>query len=211
MFEPAIAAQVRRLTTEQGRRFDKILFWLLLLYLEVWAFQCIARDLLAGIAISTFIAAVLRRTALGRRSSFLVLHGAVLVSLVCAAVTSPLRVVLIADAGLLATLVAVELANSSRLTLLLIGVEHVLGLLLSPWSPAFAIQTSAIGAHVVARSFAVVLVLSILLRARFDKDNAPPYKPPEPQKPPRRPLTVAEWEKRPTRDRKRTVWYPPRP
>src|SRR5205807_4665701 len=99
------------------------------------------------------------------------------------------------DLGVLATLAVLELTRRSKTILFLIVAEHGLALWLSPWSDASAMKATAImSAHVVARVFAAVMVLAIALRSQV-RDPIGTHPEPQPS-PPRRPLTVAEWEVR---------------
>jgi hypothetical protein len=196
MFERSILAQIQRLGPEQGRTFDKIVFWSLFLYLQVWVLGAAARDLLVAIGIGTVLVLLFRRTEAGQRMSFIMLHGAILASLAWTQFTTGVVPLAMIDLGVLATLAVLELTSRSKTILFLIAAEHGLALWLSPWSDASAMKATAVmSAHVVARVFAAVMVLAIALRplVRDRMETAQP----EPQSSqPHRPLTVAEWEAR---------------
>lgn len=188
-----ILRQIQQLTPEQGRTFDKIVFWFFFLYMEVWAYVAVAPDLLAGVGIATLVVLLLRKREVGRCASFFVLHVALLASLAYAIVVA-MDVVVIVDFTVLAGLTVRELTHRSRALLIAIAVEHILGLVISPWSQVSLMKDSAaVAAHAVARALAVIMVLFIAARMRPSTVESSPQAA-APEKPRRRPLTVAQWE-----------------
>ena len=87
---------------------------------------------------------------------------------------------------------------STVLVLVFIAAEHLIALFLSPWNRlSLAPSSSVVSAHLVARVFALILVLVIACRqwlasARWTAEQGQPSAP----APAPRPLSVAEWEAR---------------
>ena len=161
-----IAAQITALDWKQRRIVQKILFWFLLAYLELWTLDAAAQDFLIAAVAGAVAVLLLRKTEVGRRPNFVVLHAAMVASIFWSALRGNQTLLLI-DGGLLATLVTLELVHRSRVILALIVVEHAVGLFVSPWNA----HSTALGqAHLIARLFAIVLVIAIAI-PRPDADR----------------------------------------
>src|SRR5229473_1575703 len=108
-----IIGQIRQLDPVQRRAGQKILFWILFFYLQVWILEGASKPLLAFIVAFGLVATAFPRTQLGQRGSFLTLNGAISVAILLSAVPHP-SAVLFVDGALLGTLTALEITHRSR-------------------------------------------------------------------------------------------------
>lgn len=179
---------------------SKILFWFLFVYLEIYTLSVSAISLLVVVLATTAAILVLRSTAVGRRPNLIVLNGAIAICLFWSAIQQD-DMRFLADGACLLALLSLEIAHRRRALLFAIALEHVAGLLFSPWSLLSIMKDSPlIAGQATARAFAVALAVAIALR-RHEREPDPERVMPMPTQPTHRPLTVAEWEARHSRDR----------
>ncbi|MGH7486351.1 MAG: hypothetical protein ACRD3J_30360 [Thermoanaerobaculia bacterium] len=176
----------------------QILFWVLLVYLEVNWFGVAAARLLWPAAIIGLGALVARRSILASRPSFIAAHIALLVTMVSSVIHSG-SWLLLADFAVLGALVTLELAHRKPALLLMIALEHTVAIVVNPWSAVRLMnhtEIPAVGAVALLRIFTIIIVIAIFVRQVLVPRFTPvPVPAPEPAKA-SRPLTVAEWEAR---------------
>lgn len=196
-----ILQQIQRLEPDQRRRMRQLCFWALLVYLQfTWYGQSMVPFIVASTAIAIVVFAA-RRSELGRRPSFVILHGALIV-LMAVSLPRTASWPLLADFACLGALIALEMNHRSPALLVAIAVEHALALAYDPWSDIRLMtrpELSELGSVALARIFAIIMVAAILVRVhvlpRLVRAYGTEEEPPPPPKP-SRPLTVREWEAR---------------
>lgn len=189
----AMVDEIRRMEPEQRNHISRILFWVLLSYLQVqWAAKAALPFGIAALGLALVLWPV-RHTAAGERRHLIVLHGAILVQLVIILFRTESWLVL-ADFAAVGMLLMLELKNRKVVLLFAIAAEHGAALLLDPWSALrFLADHSRPEAAMLAwaRLFAIILVVAIAARTMARRPEAVP-EPPPPK--PARPMTAAEWD-----------------
>lgn len=190
--------ELDRMSPEQRRVGRQIMFWVLLVYLELIWFSFTALRLLIPAAVLGLLTLAARKIAFGQRPSFVALHGALLFAMLQSAIETE-SWLLIADFGALGALVVLELIHRRVGLLVTIAIEHIAAMILNPWSAIGSMndpRQPLVGAVALFRLFAVIMLTALAIRIAIAPKIAPAPEPePKPAKP-SRPLTVAEWEAR---------------
>lgn len=197
-----IMQQAASLDPAQRRFLSKVAFWLLFVYLEMYVLELAAPELLIDVGVAFVLAFVFKATELGRRPNLFALNAGIFASLAIACVRQ-MSMVVVLDFTVLGLLTALEIRNRKQVFLWLLTGDHLASIFFNPWCLATAMKTSPpIAAHVIARVFGALLAIVLVLRQRHrwleperlaknTSTTAPPRQ---------RPLTVAEWEARNSRN-----------
>lgn len=193
-----VVHEIQGLGPEQRRKMRQILFWVLLVYLQLtWFGLAAAVLLLVPAGVLGIVAVFADHSVVGRRPTFVALHGALLCGMIVSAIQSE-SWRLVADFAALGAVTTLELNHSRPALLFAIVGEHVLGLTLDPWS-AITLMNSPevpfVGAAALFRLFSIIMIVSLWVRVFvLPRFMSPPPLTPAPER--SQPLTVAEWEAR---------------
>jgi hypothetical protein len=192
--------ELEALEPEQKRAMRQILFWVLLVYLQLTWFGMAALPLLIPAALAGGAAFAWRRRE--GRPTFVALHAGMLAAMVFSLLRDASWIV-VADFAIVGALVTLELSHRRPGLLAALAAAHACGLAWSPWSHIAQMNDPAVphaGAAALFRLFAIVMLVAVLVRLHLVPRLAPPPAP-EPEPPPMsksmsKPMTVAEWEAR---------------
>jgi hypothetical protein len=174
------------LEPSQRRAARHLGLWATFAYVEVFAYDLIAPELVIVAAVVAIVCALV--APLRSQTSFIAMHAALIVSLSMAVWRAP-DATPVVDLLLLVLLVVMQLMTRSRIVLSSLLLLHALMLLVDPWSLPSSTITSA---HFVARLLAIVMVASMLFIRRPAPRVVETF---APLPPPARPLSASEWDR----------------
>ncbi|MCU1228583.1 MAG: hypothetical protein JWO97_1467 [Acidobacteria bacterium] len=174
------------LEPSQRRTARHLGLWATFAYVEVFAYDLVAPELVIVAAIAAIGSALY--VPWRSQTSFIAMHAALIVSLSMAVWRAPDATPVI-DLFLLVLLVVTRLMTRRRIVPASLLLLHALMFLADPWSLPSSTITSA---HFVARVLAIVMVASMLFIRRPAPRVVETFTPPPSHV---RPLSASEWDR----------------